>query len=299
VIDPRLPAFRAAARPIIERYLARADELTAAVQRAGDVLEARAGQRPLSGPALESFVFAIRDGLRHKVTPAEARALGAGATLSPNVALRPAVQDGVFPTVVMACGAAEATYLAQLRELFEGVGVRPACPVARISLTWLPPAGVDLMEAAGAPAEELIFGVDAVLRRYAESQTPADLRAELERARREANAALVHFAEMSRRVDPSFPQVVESARAKVDFQFARLHEGLAGKLRHRLERQHAEWARLRYYLRPGDRFQERRLAALDPIVRRGPGTVGELCRLAADQAHRFGKGGMETLVVEL
>src|SRR5262249_51210215 len=38
VVDPRLPAFRAAARPIIERYLARADELAAAVQKAGDLL---------------------------------------------------------------------------------------------------------------------------------------------------------------------------------------------------------------------------------------------------------------------
>jgi uncharacterized protein YllA (UPF0747 family) len=299
VVDPRLPAFRAAARPIIDRYLARADALSAAVQRAGDLLEARIGQRPLAGPALESFVFRIEDGARHKVTAAEARALGPSATLSPSVALRPVVQDGVLPTVVMACGSAEAAYLAQLRELFEGVGVSPACPAARISLTWLPPSGVELIESAGASAEELVFDPDGVLRRHAEARTPTALREQLERARREMNDALTRFAESARAVDASLPQMVESARAKVDFQVARLHEGLAGKLRHQLERQHPEWARLRYYLRPGDLFQERRIAGLDPIARRGAGTVGELCRLSVEHARRFADHVMDVLVVEL
>jgi uncharacterized protein YllA (UPF0747 family) len=299
VVDPRLPAFRAAARPVIERYLARADELAQAVQRAGDRLEALSGHRPLAGQALESFVFAIEDGVRRKVTPAEARALHARVPLSPSVALRPAVQDGVFPTVVMACGAAEAGYLAQLREVFEGVGVKAACPVARISLTWVPPTGIELMEAAGASAEDLVFQTDALLRRHAEAAMPADVRAELERAQRDANQALARFAEAARRVDPSLPQMVESARARVDFQFARLHEGLAGKVRHRLERQHPEWVRLRYYLRPGDRFQERRLASLEPLARRGRAVVGELCRLAGEHALKAREGVLEHLVVEL
>jgi uncharacterized protein YllA (UPF0747 family) len=299
VIDPRLPQFRAAARPIVDRYLARADQLSAAVRSAGDRLEATVGVRPLSGPALESFVFRIEDGLRHKVTASEARALGPSAVLSPSVALRPAVQDGVLPTVAMACGAAEASYLAQLRELFEGVGVRPACPVARISISWLPPSAVELIEAANVPAEELMFDADAVLRRYAESRLPADVRAEFERARSDAGRTMERLAEASKKVDPSLPQMVESARGKMDYQFARLLEGLSGKLRHQLDRHHPEWARLRYYLRPGDLFQERRVAGLDPIARRGAGTVADLCRLAAEHARRFASGVMESLVVEL
>jgi len=299
VVDPRLPAFRAAARPIIDRYLAHADQLAAAVRKAGDLLEARAGQRPLAGPALESFVFRIEDGERHKVSAAEARALGPAAALSPSVALRPAVQDGVLPTVAMACGAAEASYLAQLRELFEGIGVRPACPVARISITWLPPSAVELVEAASVPAEDLVFDPDGVLRRYAQSRMPADVRLEFERAQAEANQAMRRLAETSRRVDPSLPQMVESARTKVDYQFARLLEGLSGKVRHQLDRRHPEWARLRYYLRPGDRLQERRVAGLDPIARRGSGIVSELCRLSVEHARRFAGGVMESLVVEL
>lgn len=298
VIDPRLPAFRAAARPIIDRYLDRADELTAGARRAGDVLEARAGSRPLAAPALESFVFRIEDGERHKITASEARAMGARAVLTPSVALRPAVQDGVFPTVAMACGAAEASYLAQLREVFEGVGVRPACVVPRLSATWLPPAAGALLEASSAAVEELVFETDAVLRRHAESRVPPAVREALERGRAEARTMLDRIAEAAPAVDASLVQMVESARGKVDYQFERLREGVAAKMRHRIERQHPEWARLRAYLYPGDRMQERRLASLEPVARFGAGIVPELCRLSVEHARRVADGVMEQLVLE-
>ena len=45
VIDPRRSQFRAAARPIIDRYLERAAELAAAARDAGAWLEKHAGRR--------------------------------------------------------------------------------------------------------------------------------------------------------------------------------------------------------------------------------------------------------------
>ncbi len=299
VVDPRLPSFRAAARPILERYLARGEALSRVARTAGAWLEERTRRRPLADAALESFVFAIRDGTRHKLTLAEARALAPSVPLSPSVALRPVVQDGVFPTVAMACGPGETAYLAQLRGVFAGLEVAAACPVPRLGVTWLPPAAVSLLDASGAQPWELVSGADAVLRKLAERSLPAEAHADLERARADALRGLERFAASARAVDASLPQLVESARAKVDYQFQRLLEGLGHKVRHHLERQHPEWLRLRYYLLPGDRLQERRLASLEIVAYRGRAVVPALVEQAAEHARELVRGANDHLLVEL
>ena len=290
VVDPRLPAFRAAAREVIDRYLADPDALSTAARRAGERLQAIAGRHPLSDATLDSFVFEISDGQRRKLAAAQAKALGSQVTLSPGVALRPAVQDGVFPTVVMACGPGELAYLLQLREVFEGVGVRAAAAAPRFSATWLPPAAIELIEAAGCEPWEVVAHADAVIARVAAARLPRDVAAALAQARSAVLEGLGRFGELARSVDASLPQMVESARGKVDFQFARLEEGLLAKLRGRLDHEHPRWRRLRYALLPGDKLQERRLALLEPLARRGAGVVGDLCELAAEHTTRAAAG---------
>jgi len=299
VVDPRLPAFRAAARPWIERYLERPDAFADAARRAGDALDSAIGRRPLTGPALESFVFAIEDGKRRKVTPDQARALPAGVDLVASVALRPVIQDAVLPTVAMACGPGEMAYLGQLREVFELLGVRAACAVPRFGATWLPSAAVDLIERSSAEPWEVVAASDAVLRRLAEARIPAGARTALARAREATRASLDEVATSSAALDPSLPQMVESARGKVDYQFARLHEGYLAKARHQLDREHPEWLRVRYYLSPGDKLQERRLAMVEPLVHRGTGVAGDLIDLAAEHAAALEQGRMTHLLLEL
>jgi uncharacterized protein YllA (UPF0747 family) len=298
VVDPRLPEFRRVARPVLERYLRRSEPLARAVRQAGERLEGVLGRRPLSDAALESFVFRIAGDRRHKITPAEARRLGE-EELSPSVALRPVVQDAVLPTVAMACGPGELAYLAQLREVYEGLEVVPACPVPRLGATWLPPAAIELLEAAGAEPWWLVAATDQVLRRHAEARLPADLRDALAALRAELGERLGEFARKSTRLDPSLPQLVESARVKIDYQLARLAEGLLGKARHRMERDHPEWLRLRYYLSPGDRLQERRLASLEPAAYRGARVAAETGDLAEAHAEELERGEHSHVLLEL
>jgi len=301
VVDPRLPAFREAARAVIDRYLSRADAIGARVRAAGDELEQRGARRALSDTALDSFVFAIEDGSRRKIGVAEATGDAAHHrhVLSPSVALRPQVQDAVLPTVAMACGPGELAYLAQLREAFEALDVLPACAVPRFSATWLPPAAVELLEASGADAFALVADADGVVRSYAGKQVPAGPRAALESAHRASLEGLAQFAAAARTVEASLPQMVESARGKIDYQFQRLLEGLAGKVRHQLERQHPEWLRLRYYLLPGDKLQERRLCSMEVVAYRGLAVAEELAELSAEHARRLADGVHEHLVLEL
>lgn len=295
VVDPRLPAFREAARPVIGRYLERADVLRDAARAGGDAIERLAGRRPLNDATLESFVFRVDGAVRHKIDAASA----AGATLTPNVALRAAVQDGVLPTVAMAVGPGEAGYLAQLREVFEGLGVRPACPVPRFAATWLPAAARELLEASGVDPAELITATDAVIKAHAESRVPDPVRSALDHAQSRSLEAVDQLAARVSEVDASLPQMVGSARGKIDYQFQRLREGVVGKVRHQLERQHPEWLRLRYYLMPGDRPQERRIASMEPLAHRGPEAARTMCVLAEAHAAALEEGRLEHAVVDL
>lgn len=298
VIDPRLPAFRAAARGIIERYLGDSDALEAAARAAGHRLEVLCGRHPLSDASLESFVFEVVDGVRHKLTASAARSRGAAVTLSPSVALRPAVQDGVFPAVLMACGPGEIAYLAQLREVFAGVSVQPALPAPRFGATWMPPAAIELLEASGAEPWSVVCTTDHVLHALAERRLPDALARDLAASRTMANEALDRLAAASRDFDASLPQLIESARGKVDFQYSRIEEGVISKARGRLDREHPLWRRLRYVLLPGDKLQERRLASLEPVARRGGAVVADLTELAAEHAEQLAAGVHEHLLLE-
>jgi len=299
VLDPRLPAFRRAARGVIDRYLGAAERLSDLARAAGAALTDRIGHAPLADSALGSFVFEIQDGTRRKLTVDQARQRTEGRTLSPSVALRPVVQDGVLPTVAMACGPGELAYLAQLREVFEALDVRAACPVPRFGGTWLPPAAIELIEAAGVEPWQVVEATDAVLRGHAEHLVPRELRAELDEARVDLSDRLARFSAGSTSVDASLPQMVESVRGKLDYQLVRLLDGLTGKVRHRLEREHPEWVRLRYYLSPGDRLQERRLASLEPAAWRGPEVAGELCELAEEHAAALERRDWRHYLMEL
>ena len=210
--------------------------------------------------------------------------------------LRPEHQFGVLEFGMR--GPGEIAYLAQLREVFDGLGVRPALLVPRFGATWLPPEAVELIHDAGVEAWDVIAATDAVLAKLAGTRIPPALEGELTRARAAALDGLARLGEASRVLDASLPQMVESARGKVDFQFARLQEGLTGKARARLDREHPAWRRLRYLLLPGDKLQERRVASLEPIARRGAGVASELCDLAAEHARRAAHGVHEHAVLE-
>ena len=199
----------------------------------------------------------------------------------------------------MACGPGELAYLAQLREVFEALRVKPASPVPRFAATWLPGAAVELIETAKSDPWEVVAETDGVLRGLAEARVPSSLRQSLEQARAETLATLERFSNASTQLDSSLPQMVSSARGKIDYQFARLLDGVTSKVRHKLDREHPEWLRLRYYLSPGDKLQERRIATLEPFAYRGPGLGAELSELASEHAAALERGTRLHYLVDL
>ena len=182
------------------------------------------GRRPLADSALESFVFRIDDGVRHKLTLDEARRRPERRRCRRASRCAPPLQDGVFPTVAMACGAAEIAYLAQLREVFEGLGVRPASPVPRLTATWLPRARrrADRRGAGHAVGRRGRGGRRA--RGISPSAPFPPTREDLDRAAPTAPPVSTGWRGRRGR-STSLDQMVDSARGKIDYQFARSQRG--------------------------------------------------------------------------
>lgn len=286
-VDPRWPAFRAAARGVFGRYLERYAKVRETVEQAGRSLGEHGYAQTVEGPQSEFSLFEVVDGTRQKLDAERARqAFAEGRPVIPNVVLRPVAQDAVLPAVALVAGPGEVAYLAQLRGVYETLDVPMSGVFPRMSSTWLPPAAMSLVREFDLSPWELVKETDRTIKDLVSRMVPAPIRNEFERLRREANDGLRRFAEPASTVDASLPQLVESVRSKVDFQYGRLLEALVTKRKAAFERAHPAAGRLRHALLPQGRAQERRVAWLDLVAHEGAeltSAMNDLAELHVEQ----------------
>jgi uncharacterized protein YllA (UPF0747 family) len=292
--DPRLASFRRDAEPLYARYLAQHAAIARAVDASGARLEARGEGRPI--PALTSAfaLYEIHDGRRRKSDPEAARAaLAAHRPLTGNVVLRVVTQDALLPTAAQVVGPGEAAYLGQLGGVYEALGVRLPLRVPRLSATWLPAAVWRRARAEGWDPWELVADPDGVVREAAGRRIPPGLVERLQAMRRRAAEDMESLAAESRALDASLPQLLESARGKLDYQLGRLLEAFLAKARTRLDHAHPELPRLRAALRPQDRPQERKIAWLSLVAEAGERAVPRALALAEEHLQALAGGRLE------
>ena len=125
VLEGRVPALAEIARPIWQRYRQRRGEVASSVDREGDKLESEGYDRPLRQGIGERALFFLKEGRRR--LPAledygdalKRRLAEPECGLSPNVLLRPMLQDSVLPVAAVVLGPSEWLYHHQIRAAFE------------------------------------------------------------------------------------------------------------------------------------------------------------------------------------
>ncbi len=184
-----------AAKPLVARLFTRELEspcrTTKFARATGDAMRAL-GHEPQVDPADDSVaLFYMGDGNRTAIKRREDQYLLGEALLpqadvraeaeahperfSPNVLLRPVVQDLLFPTVCYVAGPSELAYQAQLGAIYRDFGVDMPLLYPRANATLLDSAGVRFLEKYQLPLEALQPHDEAALNRLLQSQLPAGL----------------------------------------------------------------------------------------------------------------------------
>jgi bacillithiol biosynthesis cysteine-adding enzyme BshC len=226
--------------------------------------------------------FRLRDGTQ--VIPAsEMRRLvqEQPESFSPNVALRPIVQDSLFPTLAYVAGPAEVAYFAQLLPVYQAFDVPMPLIVPRASLTLLEPRLAQLLGRFQLDLPDLTLEPEQLASRVLRAHLPPDLEATLAKARKAVEETFQNVGEAIAAVDPTLRATVGQTSGHIQGHLDQLERKAVQALKRRESETRQQIQRVREALMPGGRPQERVLPLLPFLARYGPAVL-ETIRTAID-----------------
>jgi len=295
VLDASDADLHRVAEPIYRTAVERAEELDAALLARGQALESAGYHQQVKVTESSVLLFAMRDGARTAIhrrvsganTAAEfvigseprAEKLSSAELLdriatgpenfSPNVLLRPIVQDYLLPTLAYTGGAAEAAYFAQAGAAYEIILGRVTPIVPRFSATVVEPKVQRWLGQYGIAVPDAFQGLEALRQTLASRTLPAGLQAAFERANKSVEEYFSGLKEALAKLDPTLVDASQTGASKVLYQLERLRErAMAAELRRsEVVGRHAE--ALSQSLYPGGALQERGVAGVYFVARYG------------------------------
>jgi uncharacterized protein YllA (UPF0747 family) len=269
-VDPLHDGLKSIAQPTIDGAITRNAEVRAAIIARNTALTAAGYHAQVKVDGNFTGLFGYYGRSRQPLRPNE---LSNGVSWSPNVLLRPVVQDTLLPTTAYIGGPAEVAYFAQAAAVYETLG-KPMPPIfPRISATLVEPRVARIKEKYGLELEDVFSGRE-FLRRKIVSATEDD--AVFQRVRDAIDNELVSLRPLLGSVDETLTGALETSRQKVLHQMESLH----GKYVHAVSRRNELIERhldaICNSLFPEKKQQERMLNVSSFIARYGSGFIPRL-----------------------
>src|SRR5262249_10614782 len=142
---------------------------------------------------------------------------------SPNVLLRPLVQDTLFPTACYVAGPNELAYLAQLRKVYEAFSVPMPLVQPRASATILDTNAMRFLGRYDIHMESLRAQDEAVLNEVLEAQLPPAVDASLEEAQRAIQQRMDRLAQDVQVIDPTLEGATRSTLGRMQDDLKKLN----------------------------------------------------------------------------
>jgi bacillithiol biosynthesis cysteine-adding enzyme BshC len=313
LFDPMDPAIRALAAPIFAGVAGRAAAANAAILDAASRLIA-AGYAPgLSLDPDHLHLFTYIDGRRVALHVQDGRirtkagrvdwsaaqladhVVADPTAFSPNVALRPVVQDATLPVLCQLAGPGEVAYLAQVSSIYPLWDRAVPIVAPRPGLTLVLPQDREVLRDSGVPLLDLWRDAPAALDRAAERRAGVDIAAIFAPARSRVEEEYGTLLASLGAVDQSLPRLGEQNRQRVLYQLQYL-ERKAHQHQRRAQRAVVSGLRAasgRLFPRGG--LQERANIAYPYLFSYGVEWVDQLASALAETDAPFGRH----LVLEL
>jgi bacillithiol synthase len=293
LLDASDPELHRVAEPIYRLAIERADELETALLARGQAIEKAGYHQQVKVTESSVLLFALHEGARtaihhrrngsdleftigsepgaEKISSAELldRISAAPEKFSPNVLLRPVVQDFLLPTLAYSGGAAEAAYFAQAGTVYETILGLVTPIVPRFSATLVEPKVQRWLRQYGITVPDAFHGPDSLRRRLASHALPEGLQQAFDTAQESVEESLARLRGALEKLDPTLVGASETAVSKMNYQLDRLRQlASAAELRRsEVVGRHAEG--LSEALYPGGELQERGVAGIYFLARHG------------------------------
>jgi bacillithiol synthase len=273
VADPLHPELKAIAEPILKQVVARNATLRDAVIKRNRALSDAGYHEQVKVDQNFTGLFALRGKSRQPLKPGEISGISSDLTLSPNVLVRPMIQDTIFPTCALIAGPAEIAYLAQASAVYETMG-RPVTPFfPRISATLLEARVLRSLRKYSIRFEDVFHGKEFLKRKAVESEQSVNVFADL---KTKVLDGLESLRTPLNAVDPTLLGALETAKQKMVHQMDTLETKFVNAEARRNEVMEKHLDLIGHSIFPEKKLQERSLNVTSFVARNGIGFLHRL-----------------------
>lgn len=220
--------------------------------------------------------FALPEGESYSPEELLARLAKQPLALSPNVLLRPVMQDFLLPTVAYVGGPSELAYFAQTAPVYDRILGRMPVVVPRASLTLLEPPIQRLLQKYGLTLREVCSGKQLLREKMAARFLPPDLTAVFQSATAGLTESLDALQTALAKLDPTLADAAANSGRKMHYQLSTLERKAAQSAQNRTEQVERDATRLENALYPQKSLQERVYSGISYLARYGPSLLEQI-----------------------
>lgn len=195
---------------------------------------------------------------------------------SPNVTLRPIVQDFLLPTAVYIGGPAEIAYFAQLRAVYQLLGRVEPLVVSRASFTLIEKRHAKTLSKNGLTFSDLFAGVNEVMTKIGEQGADKETAATFDETEQQIEAQVEKLRVALEKADPPLAAALKGGKANMLSNIQRLRATYIKNLSQRDDATRNQIERAFAVLYPNKGLQEREINATYFFARYGYGLIDQI-----------------------